>query len=312
MIIEEILQKAANKNATDIHLCPEKSRYKILVRVAGKLELLGIEQDANNLINRLKILSDLDLSETRRSQEGQLQLNLGQHLYFIRVSIVATNKGEKVALRLLRQKSAFTLTDLRLPATLHQAVNNTLQQKHGLMLVCGATGAGKTTTLYACLDELNTGEKAIFTIEDPIEYEVDNFFQCEPSPAINLTPTQLLKTFLRQDPDIILVGELRDAQTAQLAVTAALTGHMVFATLHSNSTLDAIHRLRSWNVDFFALRSALKMVLHQTMTFKKQKATPAFQGMTPAWSEKNNPIDYEQLFKERTLWHFLSSEVTIQ
>lgn len=307
MIIEEILQQAIDHKATDIHLCPLVNGYKVLIRVTGKLQQLSIENNSSNLLNRLKIMADLDLSETRRSQEGQLQIQIHNHLYFIRISIVSTKKGEKVALRLLKQKNAFTLSELALPLSLQSAVYKTIHESHGLMLVCGATGAGKTTTLYACLDALNNGEKAIFTIEDPIEYEVEDFFQCEPTPAINLTASQLLKTFLRQDPDIILVGELRDAETAQLAVTAALTGHMVFATLHSNSAIDAIHRLHSWNIDFFALCSALKMILHQKMLLNDNQLKPIFSGIMPAWSIKNKPLDYNQLIQNLSLWTHLSN-----
>jgi len=302
MIIEEILQQAIDKKATDVHLCPYENNYKILIRIAGKLKLLCVENNVSNLVNRLKVMADLDLSETRRNQEGQLKIQINNQLYFIRISIVSTNRGEKIALRLLQQKNAFTLAELNLPHRLSTAIDQTIHQDHGLMLVCGATGAGKTTTLYACLDALNNGEKAIFTIEDPIEYEIDEFFQCEPTPAINLTSSQLLKTFLRQDPDIILVGELRDAETAQLAVVAALTGHMVFATLHSNSAIDAIHRLYAWQIDFFALCSALKMVLHQKMIFDQDQAKPHFTAIMPAWAQSNKPTHYQQLIEEQNMW----------
>lgn len=302
MTIEELIQKAAQQQATDIHFCPTGNSYKVLIRIASKLQLLSIEKDTQNLINRLKVLADLDLSETRRSQEGQLHMQLNNELYFIRVSIVTTNKGEKVALRLLQQKNILPLEKLGLPIKLQQSLIQTIKQKHGLIIVCGATGAGKTTTLYACLDALDNGEKSIFTIEDPIEYEVENFFQCQPAPAIGLTAIQLLKTFLRQDPDIILIGELRDADTAQLAINAALTGHMVFTTLHSNSAIDAIHRLHAWNIDFFALRSALKMTLHQTMQFQQQTIQPTFQAIVPAWSQNQPPVSYEDMFNNKNIW----------
>ncbi|TBR38150.1 protein transporter HofB [Marinomonas agarivorans] len=304
MTIEDILQQAIQHNATDVHFCPSNLGYKVLIRIAGKLQPLTLEQDSYSLINRLKILADLDLSETRRNQEGQLQLKLNSSLYFIRVSIINTNKGEKVALRLLEQKNILPLHKLGLPTALQQCLEQTMTQQHGLILVCGATGAGKTTTLYACLEALNNGEKAIFTIEDPIEYEVDNFFQCQPAPAIGLTTIQLLKAFLRQDPDIILIGELRDAQTAQLAVNAALTGHMVFATLHSNSALSAIHRLQAWDVDFLALRSALCLILHQVMAFQEQTAKPKFQAIVPSWSEDQPPLSYQQVLDKKSMWHY--------
>jgi len=303
MMLEEILKHADQMQATDIHFCPEANNYKVLFRIAGKLNLF-IQQTSANLINRLKMMADLDLSESRRTQEGQFQSQINNKQYFIRVSIVATQRGEKVALRLLEQQKARTLDTLNLPTDLAEAINKALLLDSGLFLVCGATGAGKTTTLYACLDALNNGEKAIFTIEDPVEYEVDDYFQCEPQLAINMTSCKLLKSFMRQDPDIILIGELRDAETAQLAIAAALTGHMVFATLHSNSAIDAIHRMQSWQVDFFALSSVISLILHQKIHFREAKAEPIFCAIEPSWHRDSRPSNYQDLTQNRTFWHF--------
>ena len=303
MMLEEILKHADKMQATDIHFCPEANNYKALFRIAGKLNLF-IQQTSANLINRLKMMADLDLSESRRTQEGQFQSQINNKQYFIRVSIVATQRGEKVALRLLQQQKTRTLNTLNLPADLAEIINKALILDSGLFLVCGATGAGKTTTLYACLDALNNGEKAIFTIEDPVEYEVDDYFQCEPQLAINITPCKLLKSFMRQDPDIILIGELRDAETAQLAIAAALTGHLVFATLHSNSAIDAIHRMQSWQVDFFALSSVISLILHQKMHFREAKAEPIFCAIEPSWHLDSRPSNYQDLTQNRTFWHF--------
>lgn len=301
MMLEEVLKQADEMQASDIHLCPCSKGYRVLFRIAGKLSQF-IKLPPNNLINRLKIMADLDLSESRRSQEGQFQSRINQQEYFIRVSIIATQKGEKVALRLLRQQTVRKIEDLDFSPSLATEVKTALSLDTGLFLVCGATGAGKTTTLYACLDALNNGEKAIFTIEDPVEYEIDDYFQCEPQPAISITPSQLLKSFMRQDPDVILIGELRDAQTAQLAIAAALTGHMVFATLHSNSALDAIHRLESWQVDFFALSSVIRLIIHQKMYFKQQKANPIFSALKPNWTVNSRPKYYQDLTQNLTLW----------
>ena len=303
MMLEEIFKNADDQQATDIHFCPDENCYRVLFRVGGKLNLF-IQNISSNLINRLKMMADLDLSETRRTQEGQFQSKINNKTYFIRVSFIATQKGEKVALRLLLQNQIRTLNELHIKPELRSSINKTLSLDTGLFLVCGATGAGKTTTLYACLDAVNTGEKAIFTIEDPVEYEVEEYFQCEPQPAINLTACQLLKSFMRQDPDIILIGELRDAETAQLAIAAALTGHMVFATLHSNSALDAIHRLESWQVDFFAFSSVIQLVLHQKMKYKTCKAEPIFQGIKPNWHSKLRPSCYQDLTQNQSYWQF--------
>lgn len=303
MMLEEILKQADQMQATDIHFCPALNNYKVLFRIAGKLNVFT-QQTSGNLINRLKMMADLDLSESRRTQEGQFQSQINNKQYFIRISIVATQKGEKVALRLLHQQQTRTLNTLNLPQDLATTINQALLLDSGLFLVCGATGAGKTTTLYACLDALNNGEKAIFTIEDPVEYEVDGYFQCEPQLAINITPCHLLKSFMRQDPDIILIGELRDAETAQLAIAAALTGHLVFATLHSNSAVDAIHRMQSWEVDFFALSSVISLILHQKMQFRDTKAQPIFCGIKPNWSTDSRPSSYQELTQNPSFWHF--------
>lgn len=300
-MLEEIFKHAVDQQATDIHLCPEPSHYKVLFRIAGKLSLF-LDQAQDNLINRLKMMANLDLSETRRSQEGQFKYQINQKLFFIRVSIIATQKGEKVALRLLNQHKIRRLEELNLPIELTQEVNHALNLESGLFLVCGATGAGKTTTLYACLEALKHTKKAIFTIEDPIEYEVDDYFQCEPQLAINITQASLLKSFMRQDPDVILIGEIRDAETAQLAIAAALTGHMVFATLHSNSAIDTIHRMQSWQVDFFAFSSVIKLILHQKMHFSNDHANPIFFGVTPHWSEESRPIHYQELTQQHNFW----------
>lgn len=303
MMLEEIFKHAAEMQATDIHLCPDENDYKVFFRVAGKLDLF-LRQTAGNLINRLKMMANLDLSETRRTQEGQFKYHINQSLFFIRVSIITTNKGEKIALRLLHQYKIRQLAELNLPPSLNQEIHKALILDSGLFLVCGATGAGKTTTLYACLEALNNSQKAIFTIEDPIEYEVDSYFQCEPQLAINITQSSLLKSFMRQDPDVILIGELRDAETAQLAIAAALTGHMVFATLHSNSAIDALHRMQSWQVDFFALSSVIQLILHQKMHFDGLKAKPKFCGITPNWEVETRPTQYQELTQNNHFWSF--------
>lgn len=306
MMLEEILKHADEMQATDIHFCPEHDDFKILFRRSGRLNLFT-RQSKGNLINRLKIISSLDLSETRRTQEGQFESQINNKKYFIRISIIATQKGEKVALRLLHQDKIRILPELNIPTHLANEISKALLLDSGLFLVCGATGAGKTTTLYACLDSLNNGERAIFTIEDPVEYEVAEYFQCEPQLAIDITPCKLLKSFMRQDPDIILIGELRDAETAQLAIAAALTGHMVFATLHSNSAIDAIHRMQSWQVDFFAFSSVVRLILHQKMQFQSQKPQPLFCGIKPNWQSQNRPKSYQNLTQDINYWNFFES-----
>ncbi|REG85488.1 GspE/PulE family protein [Marinomonas pollencensis] len=305
MTLEEILAHAIKLGASDIHIEQARHRLIISTRQYGALILLAQLEEDNPLINRIKMRANLDLSETRRTQEGQFSFAYQGQTTFVRVSLIATVKGEKAALRLLPEKHRFTLESIGLPTPLLSQLIRQLEKPSGLILVCGATGAGKSTTLYSCLDYLNNGKRTIFTIEDPVEHEIAGLFQCEPKPDIGLTSFNLLKAFLRQDPDIIMVGEIRDADTANLAINASLTGHLVLATLHTNSTLDAIHRCRSWQVDFFSLVSSLKLIIHQAMTYRSSSQQAIFSGLLPLW-QATLPIDYEQLIATPSLWQAYS------
>ncbi|QRV24161.1 GspE/PulE family protein [Marinomonas foliarum] len=301
MTLEEIISNSVNQHATDVHLEHTNRGLHVYQRRYGTLHKVIDLPIGTNLINRIKMRSNLDLSETRRTQEGQFLFEERNRSTFIRVSIISTVKGEKVALRLLPDKNRLSLNEIGIQPNLHSALSSALDYSSGLILVCGATGAGKSTTLYSCLDVLNTGKKTIFTIEDPVEYEITGLFQCEPNPAIGLDSATLLKSFLRQDPDVIMVGEVRDAITANLAVNAALTGHLVLATLHTNSALDAIHRCHGWQVDFFSLASSLKLIIHQSMHYKSTSQHPVFHGISPLW-ETSLPKDYDTLISSPSLW----------
>lgn len=311
MTLEEILSTSIRSHATDVHIEQNDNGINVLQRHLGRISLLTHLDASNSIINRVKMRANLDLSETRRTQEGQFSFTDNQQDTFIRVSIIPTVKGEKVALRLLPEKIRFDITNIGMPAPLLKALIQALNKGSGLILVCGATGAGKSTTLYSCLDYLNKQqEKTIFTIEDPVEHEIPHIFQCEPNLALGMDSARLLKSFLRQDPDIIMVGEIRDAQTANLALNAALTGHLVLATLHTNSALDAIHRCHNWNVDFFSLVSSLNLIIHQTMTYQENSQCALFTGLTPTWTE-TLPLDYKALISTPRLWSaFHSSENT--
>lgn len=307
MTLEEIISNAVNEKATDIHIEHTNSGIQIHQRRYGQLNKVAELLPNSSLINRIKIRANLDLSETRRTQEGQFLFEERSRSTFIRVSIIATVKGEKIAMRLLPEKNQLTLNEIGIQTTLLQTLNSTLQYPSGLILVCGATGAGKSTTLYSCLEQLNNGKRTIFTIEDPVEYEIPGLFQCEPNQAIGLDSAALLKSFLRQDPDVIMVGEVRDAVTANLAVNAALTGHLVLATLHTNSALDAIHRCHGWEVDFFSLASSLKLIIHQSMHYKTEFQQPIFNGLQPLWKQ-NLPLDYKSLIESQALWQAFSHQ----
>ena len=307
MTLEEIIVTAVSQHASDIHIEHSKHATIIYQRCYGVLQKVAELPQDSSLINRIKMRSNLDLSETRRTQEGQFLFEEKHRSTFIRVSIIATVKGEKVAMRLLPEKSRLALNDIGIQTALLNTLNSTLGYSSGLVLVCGATGAGKSTSLYSCLDALNTGNKTIFTIEDPVEYEIPGLFQCEPNTAIGLDSAALLKSFLRQDPDVIMVGEVRDAVTANLAVNAALTGHLVLATLHTNSALDAVHRCHGWQVDFFSLVSSLKLIIHQSMLYKSSFQQPIFNGLQPLWGEVL-PKDYDTLISTPSLWKAFPSQ----
>ncbi|MEO9656420.1 GspE/PulE family protein [Marinomonas sp.] len=302
MTLEQILSNAISSQATDIHIAHMNDLTYISQRIYGQLEAVEQQKRDCQLVNRIKMRANLDLSETRRSQEGQFLYEDHNCHCFVRVSIIPTIKGEKVALRLLPDKQRRNLAELGFTKPLLNSLETTLGLAHGLILVCGATGAGKSTTLYACLDKLNTGKRSIFTIEDPVEYEIPGLIQCEPNDAIEMSSLNLLKSFLRQDPDVIMVGEIRDALTANLAVGAALTGHLVLATLHTNSPLDAIHRCRGWNVDFFSLVSSLHLIIHQTMYYKSTFASAIFSAIEPNWND-TLPKSYEELIDQPSLWN---------
>lgn len=301
MTLEEIISNAVSNHATDIHIEHSTTGIHVYLRSYGQLHKVADLPQGGNLINRIKMRSNLDLSETRRTQEGQFLFEERDRSTFIRVSIIATVKGEKIAMRLLPEKSRLALDNIGIQRPLLNTLRSVLDTSCGLVLVCGATGAGKSTTLYSCLDTLNNGKRTIFTIEDPVEYEIQGLFQCEPNQGIGLDSASLLKSFLRQDPDVIMVGEVRDAITANLAVNAALTGHLVLATLHTNSALDAIHRCHGWQVDFFSLASSLKLIIHQSMLYKTASQRPAFNGLLPLWKD-TLPQDYDHLISSPTLW----------
>ncbi|MGO3344216.1 MAG: GspE/PulE family protein [Marinomonas sp.] len=301
MTLEEILSHSISVDASDIHIEQTPSEIHVCIRLYGVISTVATLTPDSPLINRIKMRANLDLSETRRTQEGQFPFYYNNQTTFVRVSIISTIKGEKVALRLLPEKTRFSLDSIGLSDTLELTLRAQLEQASGLILVCGATGAGKSTTLYSCLEHINNSTRSIFTIEDPVEHEVTGLYQCEPKPEIGVSAISLLKSLLRQDPDIIMIGEIRDGETANLAINASLTGHLVLATLHTNSAFDAIHRCQSWQVDFFSLVSSLRLIIHQSMAYQSSSQHAIFNGLQPLWNEQL-PKNYEQLITNTELW----------
>lgn len=303
MNLEQLLNRAIDTQASDVHLLLRGTTVNIKFRCFGKLSYGDDFTGGLALINRIKIEADLNIAETRRTQEGQFTFQHEQTNFFIRVSIVHSSQGEKVALRILSPFRQRALQDLGLPLASLDTLQNCLSATSGLILVCGATGSGKTTTLYSCINEINDGSRTIFTIEDPVELPMANIYQFEPSPSLDIDTHSLLKAFMRQDPDVIMVGEIRDAKTADLAISAALTGHLVLATLHTNSALNVIHRCQNWQVDYFSLVSTLKLIIHQAMIYHSDHQHPAFTTLAPTWQQAL-PANYQTLIKDADLWHY--------
>lgn len=304
MNIEQLVNYTIDRGATDVHILVCENQLHIKWRILGVLTQSQNFPNGDTVLNRIKILSELNIAETRRVQEGMFNYEYQNHRYCIRVSIMRSEKGEKVALRVLHTSSSIQLEQLGLHENALQALKQSIYSPHGLILVCGATGSGKTTTLYSCLNDINNGERSIYTIEDPVEIPTKGLYQFEPNPSLEITTHDLLKGFMRQDPDIIMVGEIRDARTADLAISAALTGHLVLATLHANNPLNVIHRCKNWKLDYFALASSLRLIIHQSMQYNNQAAKPTFMTLQPNWNEQL-PADYDQLIAQPHLWRYL-------
>ncbi|MBM6550259.1 GspE/PulE family protein [Marinomonas ostreistagni] len=304
MNLDQLLQRAIEQQASDIHILLTKQNVIVRLRCFGQLTPPTVLEGGPTLVNRIKIEANLNIAETRRTQEGQFSVVHEQATYFVRVSIVHSEQGEKLALRILSPFRQRALTDIGLPTAAYQALETAIQQTSGLILVCGATGSGKTTTLYSCIEHINDGSRTIFTIEDPVELPIQNIYQFEPNIGLDIDTHSLLKAFMRQDPDVIMVGEIRDAKTADLAISAALTGHLVLATLHTNSALNVVHRCQNWSVDFFSLVSTLKLIIHQSMTYQTDSQHPLFSTLQPQW-QNQLPSSYATLIEQPQLWQLL-------
>jgi general secretion pathway protein E len=267
-LINALLTEAIRQNASDIHIEPYENRLRIRFRVDGALtEVLQPERKfAPPIISRIKVMAKLDIAEKRLPQDGRISLKLGGRSVDVRVSTIPVGSVEKVVMRLLdKQAGRLDLEQLGMPENLRTTMERVIHKPHGILLVTGPTGSGKTTSLYAMLGRLNDNQRNIMTVEDPIEYYIDGINQTQVNPAIGMTFAAGLRSILRQDPDVIMVGEIRDLETAQIAVQASLTGHMVFSTLHTNTAIGAITRLRDMGVEPFLLSTSLNGVLAQRL-----------------------------------------------
>ena len=267
-LINGLIAEAIRTSASDIHVEPYEDRVAMRYRIDGVLtETASVSPRlAAPLVSRIKVMSRLDIAEKRIPQDGRLTLTLGGKAVDVRVSTLPSRHGERVVLRLLDNSEArFALDQLGMPPAVLEDFQRSLAQPNGIILVTGPTGAGKTTTLYAGLNRLNEQTRNILTVEDPIEYAIDGIGQTQVNAKVGMTFAAGLRAILRQDPDIVMVGEIRDVETAQIAVQASLTGHLVLSTVHTNSAVAAIARLRDMGVESYLLASTLSAIVAQRL-----------------------------------------------
>jgi general secretion pathway protein E len=271
-MLNALLTQATRDGASDIHIEPYERHSSVRFRIDGTLREVVQPNRALHaaLISRLKIMAELDIAEKRLPQDGRISLRLGTRAVDVRVSTLPSAHGERAVLRLLDKSEArLTLEAVGMQGTVLQQVDQLIHQPHGILLVTGPTGSGKTTSLYAALQRLDATRHNIMTVEDPIEYELPGVGQTQVNAKIDLTFAKALRAILRQDPDVIMIGEIRDFETAQIAIQASLTGHLVLATLHTNDAASAVNRLIDMGVEPFLLSSSLLGVLAQRLVRKR-------------------------------------------
>lgn len=270
-LINALLTEAIKANASDIHIEPFENRLAVRMRVDGVLrEILEPPRAlAPLLVSRIKVMAKLDIAEKRLPQDGRISLKVAGRAVDVRVSTLPSGSGERVVMRLLdKQAGRLDLEHLGMPQHSLKLINDLIRHPHGIVLVTGPTGSGKTTSLYAMLGRLNDRSRNIMTVEDPIEYYIDGISQTHVNTKVDLTFARGLRAILRQDPDVVMVGEIRDLETAQIAVQSSLTGHMVLSTLHTNTAVGAVTRLRDMGIEPFLLSSSLSGVLAQRLVRK--------------------------------------------
>lgn len=270
-IVSTILDYAVTSRASDVHIEPLENKVRVRYRIDGilydRLSLPKEVQDA--VISRIKILSEMKIDEHRIPQDGRFNFKVGENEVDLRISVLPTVQGEKIVMRLLRKSGGIpTLAELGLTGIALRNLETSILRPHGIIIVCGPTGSGKTTTLYAVLSRLNTTRVNISSLEDPVEYQLPGVNQVQINPAVGLTFAAGLRSFLRQDPNIILVGEIRDGETTDLALQAALTGHLVFSTLHTSDAAGVLPRLIDLGAESFLLASTMNAIVGQRITRK--------------------------------------------
>jgi general secretion pathway protein E len=304
-LVNQIIARAVETQASDIHIEPFEDRLRVRYRHDGVLHEAEAPPPrlAAAITSRIKIMARLDIAERRQPQDGRIKLAVRGHEVDFRVSTIPSLHGETVVLRILDRTSVvFDYAKLGLPASVVAPLSTALDLPNGIVLVTGPTGSGKTTTLYTGLLALNSIERKIVTVEDPIEYHLAGISQIQVKPQIGLNFASLLRSILRQDPDVIMVGEIRDLETAQIAVQAALTGHLVLSTLHTNSAAATITRLRDMGVEDYLLTAVLRGILAQRLV---RRLCTECRREVPAAPEIIRRFNLEARVTERPirLWH---------
>jgi len=268
-LVNQILQQAIKDRATDIHFEQARKDLILRYRVDGILYDAPVSENIKYLypaiISRIKVMTNLDIVERRVPQDGRAKVRIGDAEYELRISIIPTLHGENIVIRILPMMMLFDVQGLGMVEKERDILERALAKPHGIVFVTGPTGSGKTTTLYACLSKLNTRERKIITIEDPVEYELKGVSQIQVNSKIDLTFSRALRSILRHDPDVIMVGEVRDVETAKITIQTALTGHLVFSTLHTNNAAGGITRLMNMGIDPFLISSSAEIFIAQRL-----------------------------------------------
>ena len=267
-LINAILTSAIKESASDIHIEPFENRLVVRFRIDGVMQevLQSRRAVAPLVVSRIKVMSKLDIAEKRLPQDGRIGLRIAGRAVDVRVSTMPSSHGERVVMRLLdKQAGRISLEGLGMNSQTQTITDELIHRPHGILLVTGPTGSGKTTSLYAALERINDNTRNIMTVEDPIEYYFDGIGQTQVNPKVDMTFARGLRAILRQDPDVVMVGEIRDLETAEIAVQASLTGHLVLSTLHTNTAVGAVTRLRDMGVEPFLLSSSLIGVVAQRL-----------------------------------------------
>ena len=290
-IANEIIMDAVNKGASDIHFDPSQDSLKIRYRIDGILSDYSIipSKYKRNMISRIKMIAGMNIMETRLPQDGAIKSKIGERFLDLRVSSLPTNNAEKIVIRILDYSMSLAgLDNLGFSEDAMEKINRLIKIPNGIILVTGATGTGKSTTLYSILQKLNTEAVNIITVEDPVEMDIEGINQVQTQSEIGLTFATILRSILRQDPNIIMIGEIRDDETARIAVRASITGHLVLSSLHTNNSLNTIERLTDMDVERYLLGSSLEGIISQRLARK----------VCPECSIKRPTTDYErQVFK---------------